>query len=221
MKIINPSYEILTPISSDGIEEIKKVEQIARTCYKSEGRIVPDGSSARKLIAALINRGHEAMLEHGSMTVKFICDRGVSHELVRHRIASFAQESTRYCNYGKNSFGHEITVIKPYWAVGLDEDDENYRLWRGTMLCCEGAYMELLENGYTPQQARCVLPNSLKTEIVVTANWREWRNIFRLRCASDAHPDMRALMVPLWHEMCDRIPGMFEGCFEDGDTSQL
>ena len=216
MRIVNSGYKILTPISAGGIDELKMIELAARTCYKSEGRIREDGSSAKSLVAALIKRGHFAMLEHGGMTVRFTCDRGVSHELVRHRIASFAQESTRYCNYGLNSFGNEITVIEPYWA-DQQTDPEAYKLWRDTMLCCEDTYMELLHNGYTAQQARCVLPNCLKTEVVVTANWREWRNIFKLRCAPDAHPDMRALMFPLWKEMCHRIPGLFDDCCESGE----
>ena len=218
MKIIEPGYEILTPISAGGIEELKKIELAARTCYKSEGRIREDGSSAKRLVADLIKRGHEAMLEHGGMTVRFICDRGVSHELVRHRLCSFAQESTRYCNYGLNSFGQEITVIKPVWADEA-KDPDAYELWKGTMLCCEDAYMELLSNGYSAQQARCVLPNALKTEVVMTANWREWRKIFGLRCALDAHPDMRRLMVPLWREMCHRIPGLFDDCYQDSEGS--
>ena len=208
MKIVKPGYEILTNISEDGLEELKAIERAARTCYKSEGRTSEDGVSAQKMILALIKRGHEAMLEHGGMTVKFTCDRGVSHELVRHRMASFAQESTRYCNYGKDSFGHEITVIAPEWPSDSDE----YKLWYSTMLVAENAYMELLEAGKTAQEARCVLPNSLKTEVVVTANWREWRHIFKLRCAEDAHPDIRRIMIPLWREVSDRIPLLFDDC---------
>lgn len=208
MKIVDPGYDILTKISEGGLEELQAIERAARTCYKSEGRTAADGSSARRMVRQLAFRGHEAMLEHGGMSVKFTCDRGVSHELVRHRMASFAQESTRYCNYGKESFGHEITVIRPVW----EEDSEIYKLWRSTMLVCEDAYFEMLELGYSAQEARCVLPNSLKTEVVVTANWREWRHIFRLRCAEDAHPEMRRLMLPLWQEMRERIPELFDDC---------
>ena len=213
MRIVDPSYEIMTPISEGGIEELKMIERAARTCYKSEARMREDGSTAKRMVANLIKNGHEAMLEHGGMTVRFVCDRGISHELVRHRIASFAQESTRWCNYGLNSFGREITVIRPGWS----EDTEIYKLWYETMLLCEDTYFEMLEAGYTPQAARCVLPNSLKTEIVITANWREWRKIFQLRCAEDAHPDMRKLMIPLWREMCQRIPGLFDDCYSEED----
>ena len=209
MRVVEPGYEILTEISEDGIKELMAIEKAARTCYKSETKMITDGSSAKRFVSALISRGHEAMLEHGGMTVKFICDRGVSHELVRHRLASFAQESTRYCNYGKNSFGHEITVIKPL----LSEESEEYGIWRSTMLVCEDAYLEMVENGCPAQIARSVLPNSLKTEVIVTANWREWRHIFKLRCAPDAHPDMRRTMIPLWKEMDQRMHVVFGDCY--------
>ena len=212
MKIVQPSYQILTKISDGGIDELMRIEQAARTCYKSEARMTPDGASAKRLVSALIKRGHEAMLEHSQLSVKFICDRGVSHELVRHRLCSFAQESTRYCNYGKASFGHEITVIDPVF----DKDSEVYELWHSTMLVCEDTYFQLLELGYTAQQARCVLPNSLKTEVVVTANYREWRKIFELRCSDDAHPDIRRLMIPLRDELRNKIPIVFDALEEGG-----
>lgn len=208
MKIVEPSYEIVR-ISGVGIEELQALEYVARKCYKSGRYADQGGDSARRLIRMLVVNGHEAMLEHGVMTVHFICDRGVSHELVRHRIASFAQESTRYCNYSKDHFGNEISVIKPRFA----EDSEAYKLWHGTMLVCEAAYMEMIEDGCTAQDARSVLPNSLKTEVIMTANWREWRNVFKLRCAKDAHPDMRDLMVPLCLEMQERIPILFDDCY--------
>ena len=211
MKIVKPGYTILTPISDGGYEELRRIELAARTCYKSEGKMTANGASARKLVGAIIRNGHEAMLEHSQLSVRFTCDRGISHELVRHRLASFAQESTRWCNYGKNSFGHEITVIEPVW----DNDTEIYKLWKETCMVCEDAYFQMLEAGYTPQQARCVLPNSLKTEIVVTANYREWRTIFKLRCAPDAHPDMRRLMLPLLHELHERIPVAFDDLWYD------
>ena len=206
MKIVEPSYEILTPISPGGIEELQRIELAARTCYKSEGKIAKDGSSAKRLVKNLIANGHEAMLEHSSLSVKFVCDRGVSHELVRHRIASYAQESTRYCNYGKSSFGHEISVMRPRFG----EDTEIYKLWKETCLVCEDTYFQMLEMGYSPQIARCVLPTCLKTEIVVTANYREWRNIFKLRCAKDAHPDIRTLMLPLLGTLWYEIPVVFD-----------
>lgn len=207
MKVINPSFEILTPISDGGIEELKLIERIGRVCYKSEEKITEDGESAKKFVAMLIKRGHEAMIEHGSISVKFVCDRGVSHELVRHRIASFAQESTRYCNYSQDKFGSELTFIKPcFW----EEGSYAYEEWKYSVATAERIYMNLLGHDATPQEARSVLPNSLKTEITITANYREWRNIFKLRTAMAAHPQMREIMVPLLDDLKVKLPIIFD-----------
>jgi thymidylate synthase (FAD) len=214
MKAIEAGYEILDPISVDGIEELKKIERAARTCYKSEDKITEDGSSARKMVAGLIKSGHEAMLEHGGLTVRFVCDRGVSHELVRHRMASFAQESTRYCNYSKDKFGNELTFVMPTLYKDDFMEDEAWNCWVETMKKCEESYMKLIKMGVSPQMARSVLPNSLKTEVVVTANWREWRHILSLRCAPDAHPDIRCLMIDLLEELHDKIPVLFDDIWE-------
>lgn len=208
MKVIKPSYEILTPISDGGLKELKHIERIARVCYKSEDKISPDGESAKKLIKMLIDREHEAMLEHGSISVLFICDRGVSHEIVRHRMASFAQESTRYCNYSKDKFGNELTFIEPcFW----DENSYQYEDWERAMYEAEQSYIELIrDQGASPQEARSVLPNSLKTELVMTANYREWRHFFDLRCSPSAHPQMRELAIPLLRDLSKRIPVIFD-----------
>ena len=207
MKIIKPSYEILTPISDGGIKELQHIEKIGRVCYKSEDRITDDGESAKKFVKMLITNGHEAMIEHSSLSVKFVVDRGVSHELVRHRIASFAQESTRYCNYSKDKFGNEITVIKPcFWNEGTGF----YECWKASCEQSERYYFELLNGGATPQQARTVLPNSLKTEITITANYREWRNFFKLRTAEASHPQMREVTIPLLKELKTLIPIIFD-----------
>lgn len=223
MKLIKPSHEILTPINKD--EVYKSIEIAARTCYKSEDKICTD--SAAKMVARLVDSGHEAMIEHASMSVRFICDRGVSHELVRHRIASFAQESTRYANYSKDKFGNQCTFIIPLWCNisegEIMDDDPIYAdvyksdskltkpevTWMLSMQNAEQDYLSLLKDGWKPQEARTVLPNSLKTEIVVTANFREWRQIFRLRAAKAAHPQMRELMIPLLAEMKEKMPEMF------------
>lgn len=166
MKIVKPSYEILTDI--DGIKMLQHIERIGRVCYKSEDKILDDGSSAKTFVGMLIKRGHEAMIEHSMISVKFIVDRGVSHELVRHRIASFAQESTRYCNYSDDKFGREITVIDPlFWS----KDTPNYWTWEDAMRKSENRYLQLLDDGASAQEARSVLPNSLKTEIIVTMNF--------------------------------------------------
>ena len=213
MKIIKPSYEILTPISDGGIKELQHIEKIGRVCYKSEDRITDDGESAKEFVKMLISNGHEAMIEHSSLSVKFVVDRGVSHELVRHRIASFAQESTRYCNYSKDKFGNEITVILPCFfdtGMGILSNSLVYQEWKLACECAEERYFNLLKMGATPQQARTVLPNSLKTEITITANYREWRNFFKLRTAEASHPQMREVTIPLLKELKTFIPIIFD-----------
>lgn len=208
MKVIEPSFEILTPISEGGIKELQMIERIGRVCYKSEDKISPDGVSAKKFVKMLIDRGHEAMIEHSQLSVLFVCDRGVSHELVRHRLCSFAQESTRYVNYSREDKAPEgIIFIKPCF---LDEKSDKYREWLVACQDCEFWYLQAIKKGATPQEARAVLINSVKTEIVVTANLREWRTILKLRCAKDAHPQMREIMVPLLSELKQRIPVVFD-----------
>ena len=204
MKIINASYRIETPTYS-GEELLKGIEQAGRTCYKSEDRITEE--SAKVFVRKLIERGHESVLEHESITVRFICDRGISHEIVRHRLASYSQESTRYCNYSNDRFGNNITFIKPCF---LEEGTGGYKLWKQAMFIAEKEYFELLKLGCTPQEARSVLPNSIKTEVVMTANLREWRHFLKLRTAKAAHPQMRELTVPLLHELQERIPVVFD-----------
>lgn len=209
MKIINAGYEILTPISEGGIKELQLIEKIGRVCYKSEDKITDDGESAKKFVKMLIDREHTAMIEHSSLSVKFIVDRGVSHELVRHRIASFAQESTRYCNYSKDKFGKEITVIKPFFFIDR-EDSRIYNNWFHACQDAENTYFDLIMLGATPQEARSVLPNSTKTEITITANYREWRNFFKLRTAKAAHPQMREVTIPLLKELKKTLPIIFD-----------
>lgn len=204
MKIINASYEILTPVN--GKQMLKDIELIGRTCYKSENLITED--SAKGFVARLIKNGHEAMIEHNHITVKFICDSGVSHELVKHRLASFAQESTRYCNYSKEKFGNELTFIRPRFF--LTDEEDGYKAWEETMENAEINYMYMLDKGYSPQEARSILPNSLKTEITVTMNLREWRHFFKLRCDKAAHPQMRELAIPLLEEFKSKIPAVFD-----------
>lgn len=203
MKIIKPSVQFFTPI--DGEKILKHIEKCARTAYKSENKITE--GSAEKLISNIIKRKHFSVLEHYSFTMKFICDRGVSHELIRHRLASYTQESTRYCNYSGDKFGNEITVIKPCY---LQPDTGPYNIWESAMKSIEDYYFRLLEAGCTPQEARAVLPNSLKTEMVMTANLREWRHFFKLRCAPDAHPQMREIALIALHECQKRIPIIFD-----------
>lgn len=203
MKIIAARYEILDKI--DGMEVLKKIERVARTCYKSEDYIKE--GSAERLVKSLIDRGHEAMLEHYSFSIKFICDRGVSHEIVRHRVASYAQESTRYCNYSKDKFGNELTFIKPWF---WDEDSEMFNDWKKVISYAEFKYLNLIKVGATPEQARSILPNSIKTELVTTANLREWRHFLKLRTVQAAHPQMRELTIPLLKELKEKIPVIFD-----------
>ena len=203
MKIINPSFEILSPV--DGQAILQHIERCGRVCYKSVDKITD--TSAQTFVGSIIKRGHEAVLEHASVTVKFVVDRGVSHEIVRHRLAAYCQESTRYCNYSKDGFGGQVTFIQPNF---LDRGTRGWELW---VLACEQAekaYFDLLNWGCSPQEARAVLPNSLKTEVVMTANLREWRHFFKLRTAPAAHPQMREVTIPLLRRMQELIPVVFD-----------
>ena len=212
MKIIKASAEILSPTitNRDEINDmLQRMELAGRTCYKSNDKITP--ASARKFVEKLVRSHHEAMLEHASMTVRFVVDRGVSHELVRHRLASFAQESTRYCNYSKDKFGNELTFIEPcFWKD--KEHDLEMKAWKETMQGAEDLYMAFMEYNIPPQEARCILPNSLKTEVIMTANMREWRHFFRLRAAGVTgapHPQMLEVAVPLYQECVKAMPELF------------
>ena len=226
MNILKAGFEILTPISEGGIEELKHIEKIGRVCYKSEGNITGDGESAKKFVKMLINRDHTAMIEHSSLSIKFIVDRGVSHELVRHRIASFAQESTRYVNYSLDKFGNEINVIDIRNGIILDNKMKNMDAntieviineWLLAMEDAEKHYMKMMELGATPQIARSVLPNSTKTEITITANYREWRNFFKLRIPNTAHPQMREITIPLLKELKNKLPIIFDDIEVEGE----
>ena len=188
-----------------GAKILQKLERCGRVCYKSEDKITE--GSAEKFIGMILKSGHESVLEHEKLTVKFICDRGVTHEIVRHRIASYSQESTRYCNYSKDKFGNELTFIRPcFWA----DDSEEYAVWKQAMEDIEKTYVKLISLGAKPEEARSILPNSLKTEIVCTMNLREWRHFFRLRTAERAHPQIREISVALLDELKKRIPVIFD-----------
>jgi len=210
MKIINASYQLIRPhtfalADRDAIYQL--IERAGRTCYKSEDKITHESAAA--FVKSIVKRGHEAMLEHASMTVKFIVDRGVSHELVRHRLASFAQESTRYCNYSGAKFDGEITFIKPFF---FKEGTEEFEVWKNACQTAEDAYLALLQMNRTPQEARSVLPNSLKTEVIMTANMREWRHFLKLRAAGTTgapHPQMAEVAVPLLKEIQNYMPELF------------
>lgn len=203
MKVIKPYFEILSEIEGNKI--LKSLEICGRTCYKSENLITD--ASAAVFVENILKRGHESVIEHEKVTVRVVCDRGVSHEIVRHRIASYSQESTRYCNYQKDKFGNELTFIKPvFW----EESTPEYNIWYDTTQKIEENYMQLISMGAKPQEARSILPNSLKTEIVVTMNLREWRHFFKLRTSEAAHPQMREIAGMILKEFKNLIPVVFE-----------
>lgn len=204
MKIIFPSVEFQNKPSS-GIDILKNIEEIGRTCYKSEIKITDD--SAKEFVKNLIRRKHYAMIEHEFLSVRVICDRGISHEIVRHRIASYAQMSTRYCNYASGKFGGEISVICPFPPVF------NYApfiVWKRAVEEAEKAYLDMVNNGIKPEIARSVLPTCLATEIVITMNLREWRHFFSLRTSSRAHPQMKEIADKILQMFKDFVPVVFD-----------
>lgn len=206
MKILKPSVSLEGDINAERI--MKHIEKAGRVCYKSESNISAD--SAEKFIRNILKRGHESVIEHVSITFKIICDRGVSHEIVRHRIASYSQESTRYCNYSQDKFGNELSFIKPcFW----EDDSMAYNTWKTTMSQIEESYFSLLDSGTTPQEARSILPNSLKTEIYVTMNLREWRHFLKLRTDRAAHPQMREISMMIYEILLDKLPAIFDDIF--------
>ena len=200
MKILKQSVELLwiTPDAE------KQIEVAGRTCYKSEDKITKD--SAGEFCRRMVNSGHHAMIEHASASFRIITDRGVSHEIVRHRIASYAQTSTRYCNYSDSKFGGEITVVEP---LGLDENEIAYGEWVSACYRGETFYFAMLKAGCSPQIARSVLPTCLKTEIVMTANFREWRHFITLRRAKAAHPQIREIAEYVLSVLKIHAPNVF------------
>ena len=218
MKIIEPYIKLEDNIN--GEEILKKIERIGRVCYKSENNIKE--GSAERFVSNLINRHHESVLEHVSISVRVICDRGVSHEIVRHRLASYSQESSRYCNYSNDKFGNELTFIKPCWFKSSVEDfneyaNDNYTVdlstdeldWIALMMAIEDLYSLFISDKWTPEQARSILPNSIKTEIVMTMNLREWRHFFKMRCDKSAHPQMRQVANMILDTFKEKIPVIF------------
>jgi thymidylate synthase (FAD) len=201
MKVIEPKVVIEDLDTSFRILNI--LERAGRTCYQSE----PSGPAADFIRSKIMASGHESVIEHAKLTVRFITDRGVTHELVRHRLVSYSQESTRYCNYTKERFGGDVTFIRPcFW----EEDSHGMAMWKRGMEFAECLYNDIILGGGKPEQARSVLPNSTKTEIVATANLREWRHIFKLRTSNRAHPQMRQVMVPLLAKVRELVPVIFD-----------
>ncbi|NPU84396.1 MAG: FAD-dependent thymidylate synthase [Syntrophaceae bacterium] len=216
MILMKPSHEILTTINSGEI--LQRIEAAGRTCYKSERKITTE--SAVPFVRSIIKNSHESVIEHESISVRFICDRGVTHELVRHRLAAFSQESTRYCDYVGKDEAPQVTFIIPPWveiAPGEYHTPDEFstawnsdHYWAWAMLDAERYYATLRQHEWSPQSARAVLPNSLKTEIVMTSNLREWRHVLKLRTSAAAHPQMRELMMPLLLDLTMKIPVVFD-----------
>lgn len=204
MQVIKSAVTLLYPTSEEARQGILRLEQAGRTCYKSEDRITPE--SAPKFCSMVLKRGHESVIEHLSASFRIVCDRGVSHELVRHRLASFSQESTRYVNYTKR---HGIQFIHPHHAFPKMDTKESY-IWAEAMEAAEHAYNSLISLGMPPEMARSVLPNSTKTELVMTANVREWRHFCKLRCSPKAHPQMREIALPILESLTELWPELFE-----------
>jgi thymidylate synthase (FAD) len=210
MIILQP--QVLIPASELDANLFRKLERYARTCYKSEDKMKDAGDP--NFLKSKLTMGHESIIEHEKATVMFIVDRGISHEIVRHRIAAYSQESTRYCRYSQNKFGSEISVIEPYFFMSRSDD---YQLWQEACLGAERNYMAMLESGCSAQEARSILPNSLKTELVVTYNLREWRHFFRLRADIAAHPQMRQVAIPLLLHFQEKMPALFDDVDYDRD----
>jgi len=225
MILVKPDFKILEIMAHDVNEPhqpIQLIERCGRICYKSEDKMTE--GSAEKFVKMVRDRGHHSVIEHSAMTVWFQIDRGVSHELVRHRLCAFSQESTRYCNYKGG-----VTFVIPPWIRLVEgeyqfaeeelpwncDKDGTVWEWFDSLQKAERTYIALLALGWTPQQARSVLPNSLKTEIVVTANFREWRHIFNLRCSKAAHPQMREIMLPTLAAAQAAVPVIFDDILEN------
>lgn len=210
MLLVKPQVEVIDNLDYSRI--LKKIELIGRVCYKSEDRITED--SAKTFILGVIKRGHLSVIEHESITVRVICDRGVTHEIVRHRLASYSQESSRFCNYSKDKFNNQISVIDIATGFNYDlnnpKDKLKYEIWQEAMQNAENSYFKMLEAGASAQEARSVLPNSLKTEIVMTMNLREWRHFFELRVDKAAHPQMREVANMILEEFKEKLPVFFD-----------
>lgn len=212
MIIVEP--KIIVPYI-DGVEIMKNIEKAGRTCYKSEANTE---DSYKRFIKNCIKSGHESVIEHEKITVRLIVDRGVMWDITRHRLCNFSIESSRYCNYSKDKFGNEIKVIRPFF-FGKD-DKIKYDAWKNAMEQCEKSYFEILNNGGIPDHARMVLPASLATEICMTANIREWRHIFSLRCQKTVHPHVRQVMIPLLLCFKEKMPELFEDITYDTEFAE-
>jgi len=205
MKVIKPSIEILTPFDFM-VEQLKIIELAGRNCYKSEDKICE--GSYNKMIGMLRTLKHESVMEHASITVRMIGSRAMSHQLVRHRIAAYSQESQRYCNYGKGKFGSQITFIEP---IGFDSWSETARLnFTKGLESSEQFYLQSIQDGVKAEDARGLLPNQVKTEVVVTMNLRSWRHFLKLRCDKHSQSEIRFLAKEILKAFHMEMPIVFK-----------
>ena len=212
MKVIKPSAEILFPKTKELATEILKVVELAgRNCYKSEDKICE--GSYNKMIGMLRMKKHESVMEHGNITVRMIGSRAFTHQLVRHRLAAYSQESQRYCNYSKGKFGNVVTFIEPEEFHSWDNEVKD--AFTVGLFSSEKCYQELIKNGSKAEDARGVLPNACKTEIVVTMNLRSWRHFFKMRCDKHAQAEIRNLAKSLLKDMYNLMPIIFEDLYEE------
>lgn len=206
MKIVKQSVKILDNIDRQAV--MNKIELAGRVCYQS-GDLAKEGS-ASKFIQSIISRGHESVIEHESITVQIITTRAIANQLVRHRLASFSQESTRYCNYSKDKFDNEITVIYP----GDEMSNDAYNIWIDQQELAEITYFKLLKLGVKPEEARGVLPLDLKTELIMTANIRQWRHVIKMRTGNGAQPQVIEIANQLLKEFYLKLPALFSDLYE-------
>ena len=212
MKIIEPIVEVE---KVDYNKIMKNLERACRTCYRSEDKITEE--SYKTLLKNCINRGHESILEHEKITIRMICDIGVYKDLTRHRHASFSIESTRYCNYGKDKFENQIKFIEP---VNIEKNTELYEEWKTSCEEIEKHYIKMVELGATPDQMRMILPHSTAALVTMTANIREWKHIFSLRCTKHAHPAVEQVMIPLLLHFKQNMPEIFESIEYDEEFAK-
>ena len=211
VKIIEPNVKVITELDGDKI--LKHIETCGRTCYQSYQNESDDTSSAKKMIAMLIKLGHESVLEHFSITVKMKTDVGCYKDITRHRAGTaFSIESTRYCNYSNDKFGNEISFIKP---INIKDDTQEYDIWYQCINEIEKSYNKMAEIGCKPDQLRMILPHSTAAEVSMTANLRSWRHIFKMRCAKQAHPSVRQIMLMTLYEFHQNIPVVFDDLYEE------
>lgn len=211
MRIVDPTFEFIMAPTRE--EAYRTIATAMRNCYRAELNAMP--ATDEQMVEKAVKLNHLSLLEFVDVAVNITCDRGVTHELVRHRLASYAQESSRYCSYNGEKFGREITVVYPWWTCdtgGLDS--KKYAIWEDAMRTAEARYMQMLDEGGSAQEARAVLPNSLAAKIAIKANLREWIHIFRMRCDLPAHPDMRQTMWPILAGMLDFYPVVFQPVYK-------